>query len=83
MAELWHFFDLVFLVGFRYWFPCNMVSFERDALISSEVYRRVYYCKIHVRFNIGNHPENFARVMASVCSCVDIGFCSVTFAGMH
>ena len=36
---------------------------------------------------IGNHPPNFGWVMAPFrlrfCWCVDIGFRSITFAGMH
>ena len=68
-----------------YWFPIN--NFCRGALISLKVCRRIYHCKIQVNFDISNHPQNFGRVMAlfqhSFCCCVDIGFHSITFAGMH
>ena len=46
----------------RYWFLFN--KFCRDAWISLEVCRRVYHCKIQVKFDIGNHLQNFGRVMA-------------------
>ena len=63
------------------------ITFARDALISLEVCRRIYHCKMQVKFDICNHPQNFGRVMAlvllSFCWCVDIGFNSITFAGMH
>ena len=81
MAELWPFFDLVF-VGV---FPINNLC--RDALILLKVCRRIYHCKIQVKFDISNHPQNFVWVMAlfrlSFCCCIDIGFHSITLAGMH
>ena len=30
-----------------------------DALILLKVCRRIYYCKIQVKFDIGYHPQNF------------------------
>ena len=52
-----------------------------------KVCRRIYHCIIQVKIDISNHPQNFGRVMAlfrlSFCWCVDIGFRSITFAGMH
>ena len=67
------------------WFPIN--NFCRDALILLKVCRRIYHCKIQVRFDISNHLQNFGQVMAlfglSFCWYVDIGFCLITFAGMH
>ena len=82
---LWPFFRLSFCWcvdnGFR------SITFDRDALILLKVCRRIYHCKMQVKFNNGNHPKNFGRVMAlfqlSFCWCVDIGFHSITFAGMH
>ena len=68
-----------------YWLSIN--NFCRDALILFEVCRRIYHCKIQVKFDISNHLQNFGRVMAlfrlSFCCCVDIGFHSITLAGMH
>ena len=68
-----------------YWFPLN--NFCRDALILLKVCRWLYHCKIQVKFNISNPLQNFGRVMALfrlTFSCsADIGFHSITFAGMH
>ena len=68
-----------------YWFLLN--NFCREALILLKVCRRIYHCKIQVKFDISNYPQNFGWVMAlfplSFCWSVDIGVCSVTFAGMH
>ena len=68
-----------------YWFPIN--NFCRDSLILVKVCWRMYHFKIQVKFDMRNHPQNFGWVMAlfrfSFCWCVDIGFCSITFAGMH
>ena len=59
----------------------------RDALIILKVCRRIYHCKIQVKFDINNHPQKFGWAMAifwlSFFCCVDIGFHSITFAGMH
>ena len=44
----------------------------------------IYYCKIQVKFDTGNHPQNFlALFQLSFCCCIDIGFVSITFALMH
>ena len=43
-------------------FPFN--NFCRDALIILKVCRRIYHCKIQVRFDSGNHPQNIGQVMA-------------------
>ena len=55
--------------------------------MSSEFCSRIYHCKIQVKFDIGNHLQNFGQVMVlfqlSFCCCVDIGFKSITFAGMQ
>ena len=68
-----------------YLFPIN--NFCRGALILLKARRRIYHCKIQVKFDISNHPQNFGWVIAlfrlSFCYCVDIGFHSITFAGMH
>ena len=68
-----------------YWFPIN--NFCRDALILLKVCRRIYHYKIQVKFDISNYLQNFGWVMAlfrlSFCWCVDFGFGSITFAGMH
>ena len=56
LAELWPFFDLVF-VGVLILFPIN--NFCRDALILLKVCRRIYHCKIQVKFDISNYPQNF------------------------
>ena len=81
LAELWPFFDLVFCCSF----PLN--NFWRDALISFKFCRTLYHCKIQVKFNIVDNLPNFGWVMVlcrlSFCWCVDIGFRSITFAGMH
>ena len=82
LAELRPFFDLFLLfVSVQYLWT--------DALIHSnfaELYT-LYHCKIQVMLDIGNHLPNFGWVMAlfrlRFCWCVDIGFWSVTFAGMH
>ena len=75
----------LFRLSFCYSFPLN--NFWRDALISFKLCRTLYHCKIQVKFDIGNHPPNFGWVMAlfrfSFCWCVDFGFRSITFAGMH
>ena len=67
------------------WFPIN--NFCRDALVLLKVCRRIYHCKIQVKFDISNYPQNSGWVMGlfrlSFCWCVDIGFRSITFAGMH
>ena len=77
-------FRLVLLMCW-YWFLIN--NFCRDALILLKVCRRIYCCKIQVKFDISNHPQNFGQVMAilrlSFCLYVDIGFHSITFAGIH
>ena len=68
-------------------FPLN--NFWRDALISLTLCRILYQCKTQVKFDIDidNHPPNFGGVMVlyrlSFYWCVDIGFRSITFAGMH
>ena len=66
-------------------FPLN--NFWRDALISFKLCRTLYHCKIQVKFDIGNQSPNFGWVMAlfrlSFCCCVDSGFLSITYAGMH
>ena len=71
----------LFRLSFCCLFPLN--NFWRDALISF----KLYHCKIQVKFDIGNRTPNFGWVMAlfglSFCWCVDTGFQSITFAGMH
>ena len=66
-------------------FPLN--NFWRDVAIPLKLCRTLYQRKIQVKFDIGNHPQNFSWVMAlfqlTFCSCVDFGFRSITFAGMH
>ena len=68
LAELWPFFDLVFVgvlivfVGMLILVSIN--NFCRDALILLKVCRRIYHCKVQVSFDIGNHPQNFEQVMA-------------------
>ena len=68
-----------------YWFPLN--NFCRDTLILLKLCRRVYHCKIQVKFDICNHPQNFGWAMALLRLtfgwCVDIVFRSITFTGMH
>ena len=68
-----------------YWFQLN--NFWRNALISFKLYRTLYHYKIQVKFDIDNHPPNFGWLTAlfwlSICWCGDIGFRSITFAGMH
>ena len=75
----------LFWLSFCCWFQLS--NFWRDALISFKLCRTLYHCKIQVMFDIGNHTPNFGWVMAlflrSFCWCVDIGFRSITFAGMH
>ena len=51
-----------FLLVCRYLFPIN--NFCRDALIFLKVCRKIYYCKLQVKFDIGNHPQNLGQVMA-------------------
>ena len=66
-------------------FPFN--NFWRNVLISFKFCRTLYHYKIQVKSDIGNHSSNVDWVMAlfrlSFCWCVDIGFRSITFAGMH
>ena len=66
---------------------CPLNNFWRDALISFKPCTTLYYCKIQVRFDIDKHLPNFGWVRAlfwlSFCWCVDTGFRSVAFAGMH
>ena len=66
LAELWPFFDLVFVVRFHSSFCCSfpLSNFWRDALISFRLCKTLYHCKIQVKFNIGNHLPNFGWVMA-------------------
>ena len=68
-----------------YWFPINNLC--RDALILLKVCRRIYHCKIQVKFNISNYLQNFGWVMVlfrlSFCLCVDTGFHSIIFAEMY
>ena len=85
MALLWlSFCWCVVFVGMLILVSIN--NFCRDALILLKVCR-IYHCKIQVKFDISNHPQNFGWVMAlfrlSFCWCVDIGFPSITFEGMH
>ena len=59
-----------------------------DALISFKLCRTLYHYKIQVKFDIGNHLPNLAELRQalfklSFCWYVDIGFRSITFAGMH
>ena len=84
MADLWPFLDLVFVgvdIDFR------SIILGRDALIVLKVCKRIYHCKVQVKYDISNHPQNFGRIMAlfrlSLCWCVDTGIRSITFAGMH
>ena len=72
-----------------YWFPLN--NFCRDSLITLKVCRRIYHCKMQVKFSIGNHQQKFGQVMVLFW----LGFCcwgkiqgkdifpSITFEGMH
>ena len=66
LAKLWPFFSLVFVVGVKnkvkILFPLN--NFWRDALISYQVCRMVYHYSIEVKFDFGNHPKNFGRIIA-------------------
>ena len=55
-------FRLSFLLVCWYSFPLN--NFCRDALILLKVCRRIYHCKIQVRFGIVNNPQNVGQVMA-------------------
>ena len=75
----------LFRLSFCCSFPLN--NFWGDVLISFKLCRTLYHCKIQVKFDIGTHLPNFGWVMAlfrlSFCCCVDIGFLSITFAGMH
>ena len=74
---------------FRLSFCCSFLhnNFWRDALISFKLCRTLYQRKVQVRFDIGNHLPNFGWVMAlfrlTFCWFVDLGFHSITFAGMH
>ena len=81
LTVLYPFFRLSFCCSF----PLN--KFWRDAMISLKLCRTLYHSKIQVRFKIGNHLPNFGWVTGlfrlSFCWCVDIGFRSVSFAGMH
>ena len=45
-----------------YWFPLNY--FCRDTWILLKVCRWIYHCKIQVKFDISNHPQNVGQVMA-------------------
>ena len=83
-AQLWPFFDLVFvgvliLVSVQYLLQ-GCIDFIES------LQKDVYHCKIQVKFDISNHLQNFGWVMAlfrlSLCCCVDIGFHSITFAGL-
>ena len=75
-------FSTYFLLVCWYWFPIN--NFCRDALILLKVCRRMYHCKIQVKFDISNYPQNFNWLFRlTFCWCVDIGFCSITIAGVH
>ena len=38
--------------------------FCRNTLILLKVCRRIYLCKILVKFDIGNYPQNFGQVLA-------------------
>ena len=58
-------------------------------MILLEVYRMIYHCKMQVKFDIGNHLQNFGQVMAifrlSFCcwgKIQDIVLPSITFEGM-
>ena len=83
LAELWAFCNFVF----SFCCSCPLINLWRDALISFKLCRTLSQRKMQVKFNIGNHPPNVGWVMAllqlSFCWCVDIGFQSITFAGMH
>ena len=35
------------------------LNFNISALISFKLCRTLYFCKIQVKFDIGNHPPNF------------------------
>ena len=47
----------LFRLSFCCSFPPN--NFWRDAFISFKLCRTLYYCKIQVKFDIGNHAPNF------------------------
>ena len=59
-------FDLVFVFGVKYkvniLFALN--SFWRDAIITFEVCRIVYRYSKEVKFDLGNQPNNFGRIIA-------------------
>ena len=80
LAELWPCFDLVFVVDYR------SITFEGMHWFHSN-FAKLYISLKYRSFDIGNHQPNFGWVMArfrlSFCWCVDIGFWSITFAGMH
>ena len=75
---------------FWLWFCCSFLlnNFWRDALISFKLCRTLYHYKIQVKFDIDNHLPNLAELRQalfklSFCWYIDIGFLSITFAGMH
>ena len=86
LAELLPFFNLVFvavliLVSYQY-FLHGCIDFIES--VQKDIRD---HCKLQVKFDITNHSQNFGWVMTlfrlSFCWCVDIGFHSITFAGMR
>ena len=81
LAELWPFFDLVFDVHFcsitfkgMHWFQSNF----------AEIYITVKYRSSLILAIINQIlAELWPFFDLFFCWCVDIGFCSITFAGMH
>ena len=67
LAELWSFFDLVFVGGLI------LVSDCRDALILLKVCRRIYHCKIQVSSIL----VIIHKIMVELWSFLDLVFVSV------
>ena len=66
LDKLWSFLDLFFVVGVKYKVKIlfSLNNFGRDALISFEVCRMLYHYSIEVKFDFGNYPKYFGRIIA-------------------
>ena len=66
----------------HFWFPSN--NFCRDASVSIKACRRANHYKIEVKFEFGDHPQNFVSYGPFLLSFrQNFGFGSIAFEGMH
>ena len=64
LVELWPFFDLIFVVVLILVFAQQLLLGCIDFIGSLQKDISLYHCKIQVKFDIGNHRQNFGRIVA-------------------